>query len=286
MKTNVTTIQHGAATVGGPRGFTLIEMMVVLALLGVVLTVTVSVSNGALEAIRRTQSQVAMDRIAATALDSMALDLQQRIVRREPTVRVDKERGNDEMVLLTVRAGYPMASQNPDRRVSKVHYRVEGMRLLHASSGYEFGAPETNPSEQGGRLQLHGMPVDGPAPLQEGWFETLVSGVIRLELSALAASGERTALAEPPLGLWHTDAVVATLAVLDPARTRMLNDEQRARIAREFPDARDGVVPFDEWAEIAETLPQRIPAAEVPPTALRHVRVYQRVIPLRNTNLP
>lgn len=267
-------------------GFTLVEMLVVLALIGVVLTITVQISNGALDAIRRTQSQISMDRIAATTLDSIALDVQQRIVRREATVRVDKQAGNDEMVLLTIRSGYPMVSGNPDRGVSKVHYQLDGNRLRHASSGFEFGGPTSDPREDAGRLQLHGVLQDGPAPLPDAWFETLVSGVIRLELSALAASGPQTALADPPLGLKETDAVVATLVVMDPARTRMLTDGQRARIAAEFPDARDGANPFDEWAAIESRLTQRIPASEVPPVALRHLRVYQRVIPLRTSHLP
>jgi prepilin-type N-terminal cleavage/methylation domain-containing protein len=286
MKTKPIQPNSTGRAAAATRGFTLIEMMVVLALLGVVLMITVNISNGSLDAIRRTQSQVVMDRIAATTLDSIALDLQQRIVRREATVRVDKHAGNDEMVLLTIRSGYPMVAANPDRRVSKVHYQVKGNRLLHASSGYEFGGPTSEPREEAGRLQLHGVPLDGPTPLPDAWFETLVSGVIRLELSALATSGQQTTLADPPLGLRNTEAVVATVVVMDPARTRMLTDEQRARIAREFPDARDGALPFDEWAAIESRLTQRIPASEIPHVALRHLRVYQRVIPLRTTNLP
>lgn len=270
--------------------FTLIEMMVVMALLGVILTITVTISTGSTELIGKTRARIAADEIAATTFDQIALDLHQRVVRREATVRLVKraggspEGGNDELVLLTTRSGYPLLGESADRRVSAVHYRVQQHQLVQAASGYDFGSAGSQPDESNGTLKIFGMPEKGPADLRDGWFETMVPGVIRMEFTVVARNGSERVLADPPDDFRDVEALVVSLVVLDPKRTRFLKPQQRDRIAREFPDAVNGTLPLERWTPIERDLANRLPAAEVPRAALRHVRVYQRHISLRTAS--
>lgn len=267
------------------RAFTLIEMLVVLALLGVVLTITVTISNGSIEMISKTRARISADEIAATAFDQLSLDLNQRLVRREATVRVVKRpAGNDELVMLTARSGYPVLSDRAERRASAVHYRVQKGGLVQASCGYDFGDSGVEPDEKNGALRLFDLPEEGPADLRDGWFETMVPGVVRMEFSVIGGDGEERLLADAPEDFREVESLVVTLVVLDPKRTRYLKQEHRERLAKAFPDARDGELAKSGWVAVERDLAARLPGSEFPRAALRHVRVYQRCIPLRTSS--
>jgi prepilin-type N-terminal cleavage/methylation domain-containing protein len=254
----------------GRTGFTLVELLVVIALLAVVLTITVEISRRSLEQIAQTSSRIATDKIATTTFDQISFDLQQRLLRDESTVRVVKRAvdsaedplGNDELVLMTIRPGYPLLATSADRRVSTVHYRVDDHELVQASSGYKFGVAGTPPN---------------PA--------TLERGVIRMEYGVIIKGGAGTVTTTIPADFNTVESVVITMVVLEPTRSRMLTDTQRERIAKEFPDAVNGTLPLAEWSRIERELIDRIPTSEVPRAPLRHVRVYQRCIALRTATV-
>jgi len=276
------------------RGFTLTELLVVIALLAVVMTITVEISRRALEQIAVTSSRISTDKIAMTTFDQIAFDLSQRLARDESTVRIVKravgaaennKAGNDELVLMTIRPGYPLLATTADRQVSTVHYRVENNKFIQASSGYQFGPSGTAPDPAKGTLKLFGLPPTGPADLPDEWFRTLVPGIIRIEYGVVLKGGTGEVVVAIPEDFNTVEAVVVTLVVLEPFRSRMLNDAQRERIAAEFPDSLADKLPLEEWAKAERELVDRIPASEVPRAALRHVRVYQRCISLRTTTV-
>jgi hypothetical protein len=126
------------------------------------------------------------------------------------------------------------------------------------------------------------MPATGPADLPADWFRTLVPGIIRVEYGVILKGGTGVPTTIIPADFKTVDAVVVTLVVLEPYRSRMLTDAQRERIATEFTDAVDGKLPLAEWSMAERELLDRIPASEVPRAPLRHVRVYQRCISLRS----
>jgi prepilin-type N-terminal cleavage/methylation domain-containing protein len=276
-----------------PNGFTLTELLVVVALLAVVMTITVEISRRALDQIAVTSGRIATDKVATTTFDQISYDLGQRLLRDETTVRVVKrakesaenKAGNDELVMMTIRPGYPLLATTADRQASTVHYRVENHKLIQASSGYQFGAPGTPPDPTKGTLKLFGLPAAGPADLPADWFRTLVPGIIRIEYGVILKGGSGQVSVDIPADFKTVEAVVVTLVVLEPYRTRMLTDTQRERIASEFPDAVNGKLPLAEWSKAERELVDRISVSEVPRAALRHVRVYQRCISLRTTTV-
>lgn len=271
--------------------FTLVEMLLVIALLAGVLVLTVEISKVAMDWIARTRSRVAADRIAATVFGQLGLDLQQRLARGETVARVIKQAaggtggGSDEIALLTNRPGYPLRAEVADRRVAAVQYRVEDGQLVQAVCGYRYGAPENPPDEALGTLRLHRM-ANGPAELDAASFRSLVPGVLRMELCAMHQGGASGVLAAPPADLREIDALVVTLAVLDPARGKMLDDSQRETIANEFGDAVDGETPLRAWVEKAGRLAGDLSSAGVPLPALQNVRIYQHCIPVREVPVP
>lgn len=271
-------------------GFTLVELLVVVVLLSVLMVLTAAFGNRSLELIGQVGSKSAADRIAELAFDQLVRDMDQRVIRRESTMRVEKNDGDgdDELVLITRRFGLPEGAAEADRQVATVHYRITDHVLVQGAEGYRFGDPATPPSPEEGTLGLHGLPVEGPEELEDESLRPLAEGVIRMEFAFIApgANGEMEIVASPPVAPVRPAAMIVTLAVLDPERSRMIDGEQRARIAAEFPDAKDGEAPGALWQEAASGLTVRADTLQVPAVALRQVRVYQRRIPLTGDSAP
>jgi hypothetical protein len=229
-------------------------------------------------------SRVAADRIATVAFDQIARDVEGQVIRREVTMRVEKQQGNgnDELVLITRRLGLPLQASEADRRVSTVHYRVRENALWQGVTGYRFGDSSTRPSEEEGMLNLHGLPDKGPEDLDDASFQPLAAGVLRMEIGFVVSKsdGSTGIEAAEPAAPDRAEALIVTLAVLDPSRSRMIDDSQRSRIAAEFGDAKPGKLTADEWMDTARGLVGKMESLSVPAVALRQVRVYQRMIVL------
>lgn len=279
MKRDVKIERYKAAD-----GFTLMELLVVMALVSVLLVLTTTFGNRALGLIGQVGSRSASDRIAELVFEQFSRDLGQRVVRRETTIRIHKEAdgGDDELVLVTRRFGLSERAAVADRRVSTVHYRVAEHVLFQGAEGFGFGSTSAPPLPADGMLDLHGLPEEGPEGLAERSMYPLADGVIRMEFSfiTLGADGTPEIKAAPPQAPELPSAMVVTLAVLDPERTRMIGREERERIAAEFPDAGDGVLPGGRWLEVARGLAGRAGDLRVPAVALGQVRVYQRRFPV------
>ncbi len=263
------------------NGFTLVELLVVMMLMSVLLVITSAFGNRSLELIGQVSSRSGTDRIAEMAFEQLARDLDQRVVRREPTMRVEKHDGDrdDELVLVTRRRGLPAQASEADRRVSTVHYRITDHVLVQGADGCRFGESATRPSLEDGTLVLHELPQEGPEDLKDDSFHPLVDGVLRMEFAFVVTGedGKPEVVAKPAADM---EALIVSVVVLDPERTRMIDKEQRETIAAEFPDAEDGEVPGETWQEVAREISQRAEPLGVPAAALRQVRVYQRRIPL------
>ena len=271
-------------------GFTLVELLVVMMLLSVLMVLTSAFGNRSLDLIGQVGSKSAADRIAELVFEQIVRDIDQRVIRREPTMRVEKNdsEGDDELVLVTRRFGLSERAAEADRRVATVHYRITDHVLLQGAEGFRFGDPATPPSREEGTLGLHGIPAEGPEELDDDSLHPLAAGVIRMEFAFVApgADGALEILADPPASPVRPEALIVTLVVLDPERSRMIGPGQRVKIAAEFPDAKDGETPGDRWQEIAGGLAGRADVLGLPAVALRQVRVYQRRVSLTSGGTP
>ncbi len=269
----------------GTAGFTLLELIVVMAVLTVFLMITAVVSRDAIDLHGATKARLHAERDAAMFMRQFETDIAQRVARLEARANIVKQLGNDRISLVTQRQGYALHDIAADRRVSLVSYRIKDNLLERAASGYGYGSAPARPAEKAGTLALAKIPVDGPLEPDDPAFQVIATGVIRFELSFLVReAGKWLQRAAPPLDQQQIQQIIVTVAVLDPDRSRMLDAGQIKLIAAEFPDAGDDVLPFAKWSEIAAALTRRLP--KIPHTALQQVRVYQAVCTLANGNPP
>jgi prepilin-type N-terminal cleavage/methylation domain-containing protein len=271
----------------GRRGFTLMELMVSIAIITIILLLTAQVSDSALEVTRRTAARLAAQRETSVAAHQLRADFAQRIQRLDTPVRFEKNPGNDSLALLTKRLGYPDRTETPDRAVSLTEYRIEtdapgksGNGLLRASSGIGFGDLAMRPSLENGTLALASIPKMGPKKLDARHFQMLAPGVIRLELSFLINDEMQPIRMEAPDEQELIDGVIATVCILDPGRRGGLKDDQLTRIAEQFDDAVDGKFPIDDWLQTLNHLPAQLQG--FPKATLRHIRVKQILIPFND----
>jgi prepilin-type N-terminal cleavage/methylation domain-containing protein len=264
-------------------GFTLIELMVVMAVLSIFLLLTAVVSREALDMYSATKARIVSERNSAAFMRQFGADVAQRVDRLEARARVVKEVGNDEISLLTQRQGYTLREVTADRQASLVSYRIERNMLERAASGYGFGTAQQRPDEQAGTLSLARVPVEGPLEPAEKAFQVIAPGIIRLELSFLVReAGKWVMRADPPLDQQQIEAVIATVVTIDPDRSRMLDEARLRLIGAEFPDARDNELPYEKWSEAAANLSRNLP--KIPRPVLQQVRVHQGIFTLSNLN--
>ena len=265
-------------------GFTLIELMVVTAVLAVFLMMTSIVTRNAVDLHGATRTRLATERNAAAFMRQFEADLAQRVTRRESSVRYGKLAGNDNLTLVTQRRGYALHDTTPDRQASLVSYHIRQNMLWRAAGGYGFGKPSDRPAEETGTLALAEIPAIGPAEPADKAFQVIAPGIIRLEFSFLvrdADTGKHLVRATPPDHQDLIDVVVATIVTLDPDRTGMLDAAKLEKIAAAFPDAGDNELPLAKWSAIAARLPRDLP--QLPATALQQVRVHQGIFTLPNS---
>lgn len=264
-------------------GFTLMELLVVTAVLSTFLIMTSAVTRDALDLHGTTKARIVAERNAAAFLRQFEADIFQRVNRQEARAKIEKHQGNDEISLVTQRQGYAISGTTADRRASLVSYRIARNMLERAASGYGFGKPLERPAEKAGTLALQEIPATGPEEPAAKAFQVIAPAIIRMEFSFLVREADKQVLrAEPPPDQQQIEAVIATVAVLDPDCRRMLDDSKLGLIAAEFPDALDNALPTKKWAAVAANLSRKLPA--LPRTALQQVRVYQGIFTFPNLN--
>ncbi|KAB2641273.1 MAG: type II secretion system protein [Verrucomicrobia bacterium] len=263
----------------GTAGFTLLELIVVMAVLSIFLMITAVVSRDAIDMHGATLSRLRTERDAAVLMRQLESDIAQRVVRLDACLKLEKQTGNDRFTLLTQRQGYAVHGNTADRRVSLASYRIEHHSLERAASGYGFGSQAQRPAEAEGTLALARIPADGPLEPAANAFQVIAPGVLRLELSFVVREADKSVLrAVPPADQQQIQALIVTVAIVDAERSRKLTDDQFESIAAQFPDAADDVAPLVKWRDIAANLTRRLP--RLPRGVLQQVRVYQGVFTL------
>ena len=264
-------------------GFTLIELLVVMTVLSMFLMMTTMVTRDAVDMHGATRARLVSERNAAAFMRQFDSDVFQRVNRDESPVKIDKQSGNDEITLVTQRQGYAIHGSTAERRASLVNYRIKQHMMERAASGYTFGSTQDRPNEDKGTLALKEIPAVGPDDPDAKAFQVIAPAIIRLEFSFLVREEKKQVLrAKPPTDLDQIIAVIATIATLDPDRSRMLNDTKLDLISKRFPDAIDNELPIKKWTDIVANLTRQMP--DMPRSALQQVRVYQGIFTLPNRN--
>ncbi len=262
----------------GNAGFTLIELVVTVGILGVFLVMTAVISRGAIDMNGNAKSRIASERGASAFAQQFRMDLEMRVERQEALPRIEKRAGDDRISLLTQRQGYPVGSNAADRGASLVSYRISDGKLERSASGYGFGGGGARPSAASGTLSLLDISADGPAEPATDTYQVISAGILRLELSFLVLKdGKSVIQASPPADRAGIQAIVTTIVTLDPDRRRPLDKAKLDSIAAEFPDAADYETPLEKWSEIAARLTTKQPS--LPKSAASQVRVHQAIFP-------
>ena len=264
-------------------GFTLIELLVVMTVLSLFLMMTTLVTRDALDLHGATRSRLVSERNAAAFLRQIDSDIFQRVNRDDAPVKIEKNSNNDEITLVTCRQGYVIHGTKAERRASLVSYRIKQNMLERAASGYGFGSTQERPAENKGTMSLKEIADKGLQNPDAKAYQVIAPAIIRLEFSFLVREDNKNVLrAAPPKDPNQIVALIATIATLDPDRSRMLNETKLGLLAKRFPDAVDNELPTEKWNDIAANLTRLMP--DMPRSALQQVRVHQGVITMPNRN--
>jgi prepilin-type N-terminal cleavage/methylation domain-containing protein len=125
-------LRHGARPATSRQAFTLLELLVAMAVLGMVMAVLLQLSDSLLNSIAAQTRQ--MDSVAAArrALDVMAADLQSAKIDNSSSILVPAAPGDDLLALLAGRRG---SNGTTDHRFLAVRYSTNGGGALVRSYG-------------------------------------------------------------------------------------------------------------------------------------------------------
>jgi prepilin-type N-terminal cleavage/methylation domain-containing protein len=268
----------------GSRGFSLLEILVAMAVLALVMAVTAQIMNGLLGSVSVQSRQ--MDAVAAArrAVDIMATDLQHAEIGNGTSILVPMQAGADLLALLALRRGPVDAG---DHRHLALRYSTNGDGQLFRSYGsVGFGGPGSTFD-----AALAGATYTPPYPLSDGILavsmHALADGTNRHHVGTAAASEN-----------WATDdyngvpVPAGWLALLTrgPHFGRGLTNRARALeiwVAATSTQGYDLLESLGKTATVRGALgedvhrwQENLDAADIPPAAKQNIRIINRTIPL------
>ncbi len=123
----------------GSRAFTIIELLVAMAVLAVILVLMVQISNGVLGATKMQRRQMDSVATARRALDVIRTDIERAVVNGGSTVLVPDGVGGAGLAAVTSRRG---AALETDHRFLAVRYSLANGNLTRAYGSVGFGATD------------------------------------------------------------------------------------------------------------------------------------------------
>jgi len=273
-------IQHHRVPRHG--GFTLVELLVAMAVLAILLGLFTQMIDQAQRSVATSERHLDADRVARAAFDLLGEDVACQFSHNFLPLGWSKRPGNDVLAFYTSRPGYA-----GDRDASWVEYRVNPGSLERGARGMEFGAPDVKTSELESLIRAYSS-ADGPS-IEAADREVIARGVVRFETAFLArlpggtGAGLRAAppeLAAPPGGIDidNIDAVVVSVAVLAPRWHALVDGTAMERLAAAFPDASDGEPTMTRWQAITDDPAGLAAAADIPLAAAQAVKIYERTL--------
>jgi prepilin-type N-terminal cleavage/methylation domain len=268
------------------RGFTLVELLVAMAVMGLLLFLMLQMSSQSLEVTRTSRQKIESEKRARTVLDALSADFANRVDGPNTPVFVRQAGGNLQLLFLTRSRGPADAA---DFRFLAVAYEWSENRILRKTAPVEWNQADLLPP----MLEA----------LSSGTSSVLADGILRFEASAILSDGTRTPLDTNASvswlsGTWQGAGLPAGFkAVLDRGfnqselRVHALvigvaaiddsNLEKLSRLGIDgldlLPVATGADSPGDVWSEVLTTgIPSGVPAE-----VLSSLAVLQQTFPLR-----
>jgi prepilin-type N-terminal cleavage/methylation domain-containing protein len=254
-------------------GFTLVELLVTMAILSIILGMAMQVTESARVSIRVSEAKSINDGIARKAFNQISRDISQMVVREDARIEFKSESGNDKMAFLTNARGLTSGPEVGERVVSLVTYELAddstvGKKLLRGSRGHQFDDSASD------ALKLdpdQNFPAINPDNLQ-----AISNNIIRLEVEYLVeGAGTITREVIAPLTSENLKGLIITLVTLDDRGRRAVRPERVDTLAAKFPDASVSENTLDAWSNIRDSLANQKPPA-FSKDALQSIRCYQR----------
>ncbi len=254
-------------------GFTLIELVVSMAVLTIMLTMVLQITDSTRNAVKLTESKSNNDAIARQAFDRISRDLAQIVIRDDARIEFKSNPGNDQIAFLTHTKGFAAGGSTGDRDVSLVSYSIlydatVGEKLLRGSSGNLFAdAPAA-------ALKLDAS-LPFPAVSQDN-LQMLSNNVIRFEVEYLiqGVTGVTQEITAPATSQ-NLRGLVITLVTLDDWGRRAIKPDRLESLAANFTDAATGKHTLKTWNLKRDEL-AKSGIAGLPKAALQSIRCYQR----------
>lgn len=266
-------MNHSSSNPSGRGGFTLIELVVTMAVLSIILMMALQVTESARMATRLAESKSSNDAIARRTFERINRDLAQMVVREDARVEFKSKAGNDEFAFLTRAKGFTAGGGVGERSVSLVSYSMvydptAGEKLLRGSCGHLFSEVASDALKLDASLPFPAISPDN--------FQTLSNNVIRLEIEYLIQGSTGVTLEiTAPATTDNLRGLVITLVTLDDWGRRAIKPNRMEDLAAGFPDAARGENTLKVWSLKRDDMAKSgIPG--LPKEALQSIRCYQR----------
>lgn len=254
-------------------GFTLLELMVTMAVLSVILVMCLQVTQSSRNAIRVSEARSEHDAIARKAFAPLTEDLAGMVTRADARIEFDNRPGDDKISFLTTRSGITADNAVGKRAVSLVRYAMVadptfGTRLVRGSLGHDY--------EDSASSALDLNPDKAFPQIPTANEQAVSKNLLRFEVEYLVAetAGVKRQITAPTT-LANLRGIVITLATIDDRSLQAVKPSVFTSLAARFPDASLSADTLAEWSRIRDGL-ARSGTAGVPRDVLAALRCYQR----------
>lgn len=268
-----------ARTIAREAGFTLVELLVAIAILALVVAFVSRLTNSAASVATQGQKQIDSDSQARQLLDAMALDFVQMVKRVDvdcyAKTATSTQPGNDQIAFYSTVSGYSTLTTTQRSPVSLIAYRVNAnTRFERMAKGLVWNGATTDIPIVYWATIAATFPTATTTAADTDYEEA--SQVFRFEYSYLLKDGSLAATL-PAAGITAVAAVVVDIATIDDKSRALLKDTttppQIADVASRLTDFAAGMTPgavLGKWQQSLNAI------TDLPRPAISGIRLYER----------
>jgi len=265
------------------QAFTLVELLVAMAVMALLLVLLLQISSSTLQATRASRQQLEASQLSRQALDGLAADLSNVVIENGLSIFVAQDSLANTRLLFLTRSRPPNVSGGSPVRLLAVCYELQGTTLIKRISPITWTESA--------------LPSAIFTAITSSDIIELAQGILRFEAVVVLQDGRVLDLSQP--GDWKQTSILGQ-TIPEPFRGLRLQGsaDQRVRslivgvaavdrqslqfaetsdIGRELPAPRNGETPLEAWSRALDA--GAIQAA--PQSALRALRLDQRTYLLK-----